>query len=140
MAAWETAESVAQFRLIGLSADLESRQAQWRVYSTGHWDTPRDDICQGHQYTTSQFERERQDYRPDEDRFPPNNRTLANFYTGAWAYNVHNSWLRHPEPSSWLSVIQKAHDGFFAGEKLNMYSEKWSGPDLMPYYYWPEYL
>jgi hypothetical protein len=80
------------------------------------------------------------DYRLIEDKFPPNNRTLEQFYRGAWAYNVHNSWLRHPEPSSWLSVIQRAHDGFFAGDRTNMYGEKWSGPELMPYYYWPEYL
>ena len=31
-----------------------------------------------------------QDYREEEDRFPPNNRTMENFFQGAWSYHVHN--------------------------------------------------
>jgi Glycosyltransferase sugar-binding region containing DXD motif len=80
------------------------------------------------------------DYRLEEDKFPPNNRTLDNFYHGAWAYNVHDQGMRHPEPSSWLSVIQQAHDGFFSGQRKNAYSEIWTGPELMPYYFWPEFV
>lgn len=30
------------------------------------------------------------DYRVAEDRFPPNNRTLENFFRGSWTYHVHN--------------------------------------------------
>jgi hypothetical protein len=49
-------------------------------------------------------------------------------------------WLKHPEPSSWLSVIEHAHDGFFAGQRKNMYGEVWNGPPLLPYNYWPEFV
>ncbi|KAF1976898.1 hypothetical protein BU23DRAFT_14772 [Bimuria novae-zelandiae CBS 107.79] len=75
-----------------------------------------------------------------EDKFPPNNRTLENFFRGAWTYHIHNQWLKHPEPSSWLSVLEHSHDGFFAGERTNPYGEKWTGPSLMPYNYWPEFV
>ena len=30
------------------------------------------------------------DYEPEEDKYPPNNRTLQNFFRGAWSYHVHN--------------------------------------------------
>lgn len=30
------------------------------------------------------------DYQLEEDKYPPNNRTLQNFYRGAWSYHVHN--------------------------------------------------
>jgi len=49
-------------------------------------------------------------------------------------------WLKHPEPSSWLAVIEQAQNGFFARERTNPYGEKWTGPDLMPYNYWPEFV
>lgn len=49
-------------------------------------------------------------------------------------------WLKHPEPSSWISVIEHAHDQWFAGAVTNMYGEKWTGPPLMPYNYWPEFV
>jgi hypothetical protein len=80
------------------------------------------------------------DYILAEDKFPPNNRTLENFFRGAWTYHIHNQWLKHPEPSSWLSVLEHAHDGFFAGTRTNVYGEKWTGPNLMPYNYWPEFV
>ncbi|KAF2438233.1 hypothetical protein P171DRAFT_491519 [Karstenula rhodostoma CBS 690.94] len=80
------------------------------------------------------------DYVLTEDKFPPNNRTLENFFRGAWTYHIHNQWLKHPEPSSWLSILEQAQDGFFAGERVNLYGEKWTGPSLMPYNYWPEYV
>lgn len=78
------------------------------------------------------------DYILEEDKFPPNNRTLENFFRGAWTYHVHNQWLKHPEPSSWFAVMQSAHDGFFAGKRMNPYGEKWTGPELAPYNYWTE--
>ncbi|KAF2269629.1 hypothetical protein CC78DRAFT_236421 [Lojkania enalia] len=80
------------------------------------------------------------DYVPAEDKFPPNNRTLENFFRGAWTYHIHNQWLKHPEPSSWISVLEHAHDGFFTRERTNPYGEKWTGPNLMPYNYWPEFV
>ncbi|KAI4611095.1 uncharacterized protein J4E87_010614 [Alternaria ethzedia] len=80
------------------------------------------------------------DYVLSEDKFPPNNRTLENFFRGAWTYHIHNQWMKHPEPSSWISVLEHAHDGFIAGKRTNPYGEKWTGPTLMPYNYWPEYV
>ncbi|KAK7508956.1 uncharacterized protein IWZ02DRAFT_472627 [Phyllosticta citriasiana] len=49
-------------------------------------------------------------------------------------------WLKHPEPSSWINVIEIAHDAFFAGTRTNPYGETWDGPDLMPYNFWPEFV
>ena len=46
----------------------------------------------------------------------------------------------HPEPSSWLAVVERAHDGFFAGRRRNAYGEVWQGPEVMPYYLWPEFV
>jgi hypothetical protein len=48
--------------------------------------------------------------------------------------------MKHPEPSSWISVLEHAHDGFIAGKRTNAYGEKWTGPSIMPYNYWPEYV
>lgn len=79
-------------------------------------------------------------YERDEDKYLPNNRTLQNFFRGAWSYHVHNQWLKHPEPSSWMAVIEHAHNGFFEGMRVNPYGEKWEGPPLMPYNYWPEFV
>lgn len=78
------------------------------------------------------------DYIPEQDKFPPNNRTLQNFFKGAWTYHIHNQWLKHPEPSSWFAVMQSAHDGFFAGKRTNPYGEKWNGPPLDPYNHWTD--
>ncbi|KAF1911976.1 hypothetical protein BDU57DRAFT_459943 [Ampelomyces quisqualis] len=75
------------------------------------------------------------DYILAEDKFPPNNRTLSNFFRGSWTYHIHN---QHPEPSSWISVLEHAQDGFFAGSRVNVYGENWTGPALMPYNHWPE--
>ncbi|KAF1809805.1 hypothetical protein P152DRAFT_150263 [Eremomyces bilateralis CBS 781.70] len=79
------------------------------------------------------------DYRVEQDKFPPNNRTLENFFKGAWTYHVHNQWMKHPEPSSWISILQDAHNDFFDGSRTNSYGEKWTGPTLLPYYLWPEF-
>ncbi|KAF2148783.1 hypothetical protein K461DRAFT_232317 [Myriangium duriaei CBS 260.36] len=78
------------------------------------------------------------DYIVEEDKYPPSNRTLQNFFRGAWTYHIHNQWLKHPEPSSWFAIMQSAHDGFFAGSRTNPYGEKWSGPHLAPYNHWTE--
>ena len=48
-------------------------------------------------------------------------------------------WLKHPEPSSWLEVLQTAQDDFFARERTNPYGESWNGPDLRPYDKWLEF-
>lgn len=73
------------------------------------------------------------EYRIEEDNYPPTNRTLENFFRGAWTYHIHNQWLKNPEPSSWLNIIQRAQDGFFSGKRTNPYGEKWEGPDVAEY-------
>jgi len=73
------------------------------------------------------------EYKIEEDQYPPTNRTLENFFRGAWTYHVHNQWLKNPEPSSWLNVVQRAQDGFFSSGRPNPYGEKWEGPDIVPY-------
>lgn len=78
------------------------------------------------------------DYKLEEDKYPPNNRTLENFFRGAWTYHIHNQWLKEPEPSSWLDVLQSAHDGFFSGERVNPYGEKWTGPEVLAYNEWSD--
>nr|POF17896.1 hypothetical protein CFP56_13308 [Quercus suber] len=79
------------------------------------------------------------DYREDQDKYPPTNRTLEHFFRGAWTYHIHNQWAKHPEPSSWLAVLQSAHDRFFHGG-VNAYGEHWDGPQLLSYNEWPESL
>ncbi|KAI9890503.1 MAG: hypothetical protein M1814_003842 [Vezdaea aestivalis] len=79
------------------------------------------------------------DYDIAEDKYPPNNRTLENFFRGAWTYHIHNQWIKHPEPSSWFDVIEQAQDGFFDGSRTNPYGEHWHGPPLQRYNRWPEY-
>jgi hypothetical protein len=44
------------------------------------------------------------------------NRTLENFYRGAYAVHVHNLWGMQYELGSWIDVMARAHDGFFGGE------------------------
>ncbi|OWO99146.1 snoRNA binding protein [Marssonina coronariae] len=75
----------------------------------------------------------RAEYRVEEDQYPPTNRTMENFFRGAWTYHIHNQWLKNPEPSSWLNVIQRAHDGFFSHGRMNPYGETWDGPRLPEY-------
>jgi len=79
------------------------------------------------------------DYRIQDDKYPPNNRTLENFFRGAWTYHIHNQWLKHPQPNSWFDVIQRAQDGFFRGERTNPYGERWEGPEVGAYERWPEF-
>ncbi|KAI9691137.1 MAG: hypothetical protein M1822_008757 [Bathelium mastoideum] len=78
------------------------------------------------------------EYVLEEDKYPANNRTLENFFRGAWTYHVHNQWTKHPEPSSWFDVLERAHDGFFHGTRTNPYGEKWAGPSVQPYNKWPD--
>ncbi|PVI00826.1 hypothetical protein DM02DRAFT_373859 [Periconia macrospinosa] len=80
------------------------------------------------------------DYVLSEDKFPPTNRTVENFFRGAWTYHIHNQWMKHPEPSSWIAILEQAHDDFFARTRTNAHGEKWAGPSLMPYNYWPEFV
>jgi hypothetical protein len=42
-------------------------------------------------------------------------------------------WLKNPEPSSWLNVVQRAQDGFFSHGRMNPYGEKWDGPSIPEY-------
>lgn len=78
------------------------------------------------------------EYVLEEDKYPANNRTLENFFRGAWTYHVHNQWTKHPEPSSWFDVLERAHDGFFHGARTNPYGDKWAGPSVLPYNKWPD--
>jgi len=48
--------------------------------------------------------------------------------------------MKHPEPSSWINVLEHAHDGFFAGSRTNSYGDKWTGPSVQPYNHWPEFV
>ncbi|KAL9070105.1 MAG: hypothetical protein Q9157_005929 [Trypethelium eluteriae] len=80
------------------------------------------------------------DYSIEEDKYPANNRTLENFFRGAWTYHVHNQWVKHPEPSSWFDVLERAHDGFLHGTRMNPYGEKWNGPSVHPYNKWPDMI
>ncbi|KAL2069477.1 hypothetical protein VTL71DRAFT_14156 [Oculimacula yallundae] len=73
------------------------------------------------------------EYKIEEDNYPPTNRTMEHFFRGAWTYHIHNQWLKNPEPSSWLNVIQRAHDGFFSHDRMNPYGEKWHGPRIAEY-------
>lgn len=78
------------------------------------------------------------EYRVSEDKYPPSNRTLENFFRGAYTYHIHNQWDKRPEPSSWLAVLQSAHDGFFDGSRTNPYGEVWTGPKVAGYNRWAE--
>jgi len=135
----------------------ESRKAIWNAWMrrTGVEDVPTSSQAQAPPHaaepadsfsTTSDEEAELRnagvisDYVYTEDKFPPNNRTMENFFRGAWTYHIHNQWLKHPEPSSWLSILENAQDAFFAGKRTNPYGEKWAGPAVMPYNYWPEFV
>ncbi|RDW75347.1 SnoRNA binding protein-like protein [Coleophoma cylindrospora] len=72
-------------------------------------------------------------YKIEEDQYPPTNRTLENFFRGAWTYHIHNQWTKNPEPSSWLNVAQRAQDGFFSHGRMNPYGETWNGPPIQEY-------
>jgi len=67
------------------------------------------------------------------DLYPPNNRTMANFFRGAYTYHIHNQWEKHPHPNSWLDVVMKAQDGFLEKKRKNPYGEMWAGPLIPPY-------
>lgn len=62
--------------------------------------------------------------------YAPPNRTMANFFHGAFAYHIHNQWKKFPENGSWMDVITQAQDGFFDGTRTNAYGEIWGGPYL----------
>jgi len=79
-------------------------------------------------------------YDSSKDKYPPTNRTMQNFYRGAYTYHIHNQWSAHPEPNSWLSVIMDAHNGFFAGSRTNVYGEGWTGSRIQRYNLWPEFF
>ncbi|KFY44856.1 hypothetical protein V495_03236 [Pseudogymnoascus sp. VKM F-4514 (FW-929)] len=64
---------------------------------------------------------------------PGNNRTMENFFRGAWAYHMHNQWNAVYEQGSWIDVIARSHDRFFTGAGTNAYGEKWTGKPLSHY-------
>ncbi|KAF2753416.1 hypothetical protein EJ05DRAFT_494895 [Pseudovirgaria hyperparasitica] len=79
-------------------------------------------------------------YDATRDRFAPSNRTMQNFYRGSYAYHIHNQWAKQPEPSSWLDVLQQAHNEFFAGTSTNPYGEQWEGPEVLAYDFYPQLI
>ncbi|KFY98798.1 hypothetical protein V498_01226 [Pseudogymnoascus sp. VKM F-4517 (FW-2822)] len=62
-----------------------------------------------------------------------NNRTMENFFRGAWAYHMHNRWNAVYEEGSWIDVIARSHDRFFTGAGTNAYGEKWTEKTLSQY-------
>lgn len=127
------------------SPTSRSREDESNVPVSAAAPTPKNEHAESFQATVDEEAELRakgvvKDYVLSEDKFPPNNRTLENFFRGAWTYHIHNQWLKHPEPSSWISILEHAQDGFFAGSRTNPYGEKWTGPSLMPYNYWPEFV
>lgn len=121
--------------------------------------------------SSSAFKTEEETYDITTDPYPPNNRTLSNFFRGAYSYHIHNQvswstnnplqistytvfliyqqrmdvdmsvhlqWRKYPQPNSWLDIIMKAQDGFFARKRRNPYGEMWAGPEVTPYKTYPE--
>ncbi|BFZ54013.1 hypothetical protein PYCC9005_001044 [Savitreella phatthalungensis] len=56
----------------------------------------------------------------------PNNKTLSNFYRGAFTHHIHNMWDRQCEIGSWCWVAIQTYDEFLAGHRPNPYGEMWS--------------
>lgn len=51
------------------------------------------------------------EYRIEEDKYPPTNRTLENFFKGAWTYHVHNQVsLHHFSYSESLLIINSGQE------------------------------
>jgi len=133
----------------GPQLELASKKSKhfWETRTIGAGDVEKrgeveERAATGNNLETTTFDRaalSKAEYKIEEDKYPPTNRTLENFFRGAWTYHVHNQWSKHPEPSSWINVIQRAQDGFFSGSRTNPYGEKWTGPDLPPYEFSWEY-
>jgi len=130
-------------------ASSKPRGHFWDIRTIGDVDE-RAVVAKAQQATYDRDALSKAEYRIEEDHYPPTNRTLENFFRGAWSYHVHNQvrstvfltpdckltvrqWLKNPEPSSWLNVIQRAQDGFFSSGRANPYGEKWDGPSIVPY-------
>ncbi|KAI9736497.1 MAG: hypothetical protein M1818_006007 [Claussenomyces sp. TS43310] len=64
---------------------------------------------------------------------PGQNRSMENFFRGAFAYHVHNRWNAQVEVGSWIDVICRTHDGYLNGSRTNPYGEKWTGPAIAAY-------
>lgn len=58
------------------------------------------------------------------------NRTLSNFYKGAYTHHVHNQWKKHIIPRSWVWVADESYNQFFLGSRTNPYGEYWKLPQL----------
>lgn len=55
------------------------------------------------------------------------NRTLSNFYRGAYIYHIHNQWHKQVVPGSWAWTADQSYNQFFRGERTNPYGERWPG-------------
>lgn len=53
------------------------------------------------------------------------NRTLSNFYVGAYAHHIHNQWTSQVEVGSWIWAADQTYNQFFQGQRPNLYGEYW---------------
>ncbi|ORY79869.1 hypothetical protein BCR37DRAFT_381302 [Protomyces lactucae-debilis] len=61
---------------------------------------------------------------------PSYNRTLSNFYRGAYTHHIHNQWSKLPVPGSWAWVADTTYNQFLSKQRVNPYGEMWTGPAL----------
>ncbi|KAK7508865.1 uncharacterized protein IWZ02DRAFT_472639 [Phyllosticta citriasiana] len=52
----------------------------------------------------------------------------------------YREWLKHPEPSSWINVIEIAHRRLLRRHPDKPVRRDLGRPDLMPYNFWPEFV
>lgn len=53
------------------------------------------------------------------------NRTLSNFYRGAYTHHIHNQWRKKIRPGSWVWVADESFNQFFLRKRPNPYGEMW---------------
>jgi hypothetical protein len=58
---------------------------------------------------------------------PSYNRTLSNFYRGAYTHHIHNQWSKLPVPGSWAWVADTTYNQFLSKRRVNPYGEEWTG-------------
>lgn len=56
------------------------------------------------------------------------NRTLSNFYRGAYTHHIHNQWSRKVNLGSWIWVADQTYNQFLRGLRPNPYGEYWDLP------------
>jgi hypothetical protein len=61
------------------------------------------------------------DYILAEDKFPPNNRTLSNFFRGAWTYHIHNQVSLHSRIHNMLPMFSDPTKAFGASRQRRVW-------------------